>query len=300
MESSIRVQKLLGQGAFGKVYLISDVAGHKQVAKVIKLSNFVPAEVYQNEIDIMKHISDKGCERHVICMRDYAVYEGHLILITDIIEGVSLGDFIKEHPLFSATLSDDDLVFIVYQLVKVLSYIHKKKKVAHMDIKPENIMINPQTLEISLIDFGLACKNGSCDAGGTLLYMAPEMRYNYDLNKKMSLKAAQKSDVYSMGIVITNLLGFSNRNQMVLLLNTLPEIIRDLLMGMLSEDPRKRWSTKALKRFVDKQKYISVYERRIAGIKKRKFALADVRLKTLQPSDYSLLVRFNSKPRGRE
>ena len=65
------------------------------------------------------------------------------------------------------------------QLLEVLAYIHSKK-VVHRDIKPENILINKQTNEIKIIDFGIATemKKGETSLKarvGTPYYIAPEV-----------------------------------------------------------------------------------------------------------------------------
>ena len=51
------IKNLLGQGAFGKVYLIeNEKTGDKRVAKFIKMSSFIDKEIYENEIKILKQL----------------------------------------------------------------------------------------------------------------------------------------------------------------------------------------------------------------------------------------------------
>jgi serine/threonine protein kinase len=86
------------------------------------------------------------------------------------------------------------------QVIKGLSFIHKKGLV-HRDIKPGNILFAKTTedLRIRIADFGLSKHVGSftVTAGGTMLYMTPEM---------ISGQFDQKSDIYSAGLILLELL----------------------------------------------------------------------------------------------
>lgn len=52
-------------------------------------------------------------------------------------------------------LSEEQVKCVVFQCALGLGYIHQRG-IIHRDIKPENILINKQTAEIKIIDFGLA------------------------------------------------------------------------------------------------------------------------------------------------
>ncbi|XP_011140623.1 eIF-2-alpha kinase GCN2 isoform X2 [Harpegnathos saltator] len=89
---------------------------------------------------------------------------------------------------------------IFEQIVRGLSYIHSQG-VTHHDIKPSNIFITTTgPLQIHLGDFGLACslnRKNHHSVIGTQMYAAPE---------QMQGKCDSKSDIYSTGIVLTELL----------------------------------------------------------------------------------------------
>jgi serine/threonine protein kinase len=90
------------------------------------------------------------------------------------------------HP---STLSLKSVVSVAKQLLTALTILHERAKIAHMDIKPNNLMLTPAPrggkekkngLEgrLRLIDFGLSApivSNVSLPACGTLQYMAPEV-----------------------------------------------------------------------------------------------------------------------------
>jgi len=88
---------------------------------------------------------------------------------------------------------------IVSQLASALAHMHERG-VGHRDVKPDNIMINPQTLHVTLIDFGFAMSTrSSCeDFVGSPIYAAPEVL-------TFQPYAVDLADVWSLGVVIFQL-----------------------------------------------------------------------------------------------
>ena len=68
-----------------------------------------------------------------------------------IFEHVNNVDFKVLYP----TLSDGDIRYYLYQLLKALAFCHSQG-IMHRDVKPHNVMIDPQKRELRLIDWGLA------------------------------------------------------------------------------------------------------------------------------------------------
>ncbi len=96
---------------------------------------------------------------------------------------------------------------VAIQLVKILGQVHEHKLI-HRDLKPQNIIINPETREITLIDFSSATKLTSekkniqapTQLEGTLQYLAPEM------TGRMNRSLDYRSDLYSLGVIFYELL----------------------------------------------------------------------------------------------
>ncbi|KAL1397752.1 hypothetical protein pipiens_002482 [Culex pipiens pipiens] len=97
----------------------------------------------------------------------------------------------------------DVVTDVLHQLLNGLTYIHSRG-IVHHDIKPSNIFVSvndhDKSISIQLGDFGLACPLQSSHTGagfGTPLYAAPE---------QLEGKCDPKSDIYSLGIILLELL----------------------------------------------------------------------------------------------
>lgn len=105
------------------------------------------------------------------------------------------GSNLAEHLRKVKNMSETGVSRIIRQLVNALNYCHKKG-ICHLDVKPENILIN-QSLTIKLIDFAFAVSNSNHKIEkycGTAKYMAPEIL------KKVPFYP-EKADVWSVGVV---------------------------------------------------------------------------------------------------
>lgn len=152
---------------------------------------------------------------------------------------------------------------IFQQILCGVNYMHSQK-IVHHDIKPSNIFISTTgQLQIQLGDFGLACplqKEKHHSVIGTHLYAAPE---------QLEGKCDRQSDIYSIGIVLTELL-IPIKTQMELssiissLKNdTVPEVFKrhkwtQLVKQMVRKEPSERPSTNQLLKEFDDDKDVII------------------------------------------
>lgn len=80
---------------------------------------------------------------------------------------------------------------IILTLIRSVAYLHDNN-VAHMDLKPANIVVNINTGRIQLIDFGVSCMESNCLPFGTTLYMAPEVIRSVGKRKPKGIAIVQK------------------------------------------------------------------------------------------------------------
>lgn len=191
----------LGSGGFGKTYLVSKIGTReKYVMKEIKLPK-VDFMVFFDEINTLKKISKYGCRKDLLCYHDYFIdySKSMLYIVTKAFENATtLQEFLQVRQLLRAPPPRKHLLTIMYNLLEALAYLHNIG-IAHSDIKPDNILINPW-LEIQVIDFGLSCSE-RCRPGGTITFMAPEMLRKYiEGIKQVSFQTTVAADVFSMGV----------------------------------------------------------------------------------------------------
>jgi len=100
----------------------------------------------------------------------------HLFILQKEIQGVNLDKYIRKHK----RCNEDKAKIIFKQILNAIDYIHKKS-ICHRDIKPDNIMIIPDTLQITLADFNVSKDFSKVKVmnthTGTIAFSAPEMLF---------------------------------------------------------------------------------------------------------------------------
>ncbi|BAY64201.1 multi-sensor signal transduction multi-kinase [Calothrix brevissima NIES-22] len=151
-----------------------------------------------NQYKIAKTLDFPGVVRHF----SLEAYDHSYALVMEDFGGISLREYTKIQPL---ELSE--FLAIAVEITEILQQIHQRR-IIHKDIKPDNILINPQTKEVKLIDFSIASvvpretqkiKNPNL-LEGTLTYISPEQ------TGRMNRGIDYRSDFYSLGITFFELL----------------------------------------------------------------------------------------------
>ncbi|MEK6244914.1 MAG: serine/threonine-protein kinase [Pseudomonadota bacterium] len=198
------VQKLLGKGATGSVYLATDAFAGREVAiKVLDAMPNDPEEArralkfFQNEASL----AGKLRHPHIVSIFDAGVEKKDgkdlLYLVMELVEGTSLQPHCNPSGLLPASRTSQ----IAYKCCKALEYANSVG-VVHRDIKPANIMLRPD-FDIKVADFGaaqLARSDTTQVAGvGSPAYMSPEqIRGGEEIDFR--------SDMFSLGGVMYHML----------------------------------------------------------------------------------------------
>jgi serine/threonine protein kinase len=161
--------------------------------------------------------------------------------------------------IIESNISDDIKEKIFYNCIKGLQVLHVNR-IAHNDIKWENIIGDKNTGSIKYIDFGISC-SGLCIGGdqkiGSGPTMAPERKFPNDIPAIINgLKIALKTDVWSLGVVLYYLMYNKHPYSAYKLNNSfffedykyniiyddkvVDKKYNDILRSMLEEDPIKR------------------------------------------------------------
>jgi serine/threonine protein kinase len=245
--------KPLGSGAFASVWLARHVITNVQVAiKMISKSSIdTPEDVtrFTREISLLKQI------KHPFIAELYEVLEDdeshHLIL--EFAEGGTLQDFLYQ----KGKLTEQQARHYFSQLISVLEYLHREKRIAHRDLKPDNLLIDRHH-NIRVIDFGLSNQFASASAKlstacGCPATAAPEMIQGQGYTTS--------AEIWSSGMVLYHLvagcLPFQDGELQRLLHSivhdeiTYPSFISpaltDLLQKMLVKNPENRISVAKIK-----------------------------------------------------
>ncbi|WP_017660447.1 trifunctional serine/threonine-protein kinase/ATP-binding protein/sensor histidine kinase [Baaleninema simplex] len=228
--------------------------GKPVILKVLRTNYPTPKEVakIRHECEITKNLKIDG----IIHCYGLEKYNG-LTLVLEDIGGISLGDFIIQNKLDTIAV-----LKIVAQLVDTLGKLHEKN-VIHKDIKPLNIIFNPQTGQTKLTDFSIASSLSRESQSvrnpnlleGTLAYMSPEQ------TGRMNRAIDYRTDFYSLGAtfyeLLTGRLPFSASDPMELVYchmakkpvpphgidPTVPVAVSDIVMKLLEKIAEDRYQS---------------------------------------------------------
>ena len=149
LESRYRVESEIGEGGMATVYLAHDERHNRNVAlKVLKaeLAAVVGAERFLAEIETTAKLTHP----HILTLHDSGEADGFLYFVTPYIEGDTLRDKIDREK----QLGIEEALKITEKVAAALDHAHKHG-VVHRDIKPGNILLNPEG-EPTVADFGIA------------------------------------------------------------------------------------------------------------------------------------------------
>ncbi len=217
------IERQLGHGGMGTVYLARDVALDRPVAIKV-LHQALAADATQRE-RFLREARTGARLSHPNIVPIYAVEaEGDLVyFVMGLVDGESVGDRIRrEGPLPGA-----DAERILREVAWALAYAHAMG-IVHRDVTIENILLERQTGRAVLADFGIAAavdREGAEPLLGTPAYIAPEVI--------QGAAATAASDLYALGVTGWTMLAghppFMADDTAALLLKQLTEPVPPLL-----------------------------------------------------------------------
>ena len=188
----------IGCGGMAYVYKAHCRLLNRPVAiKVLKKELGEDSE-YINRFNIEAQAAASLVHPNIVSIFDFGCEEGYHYIVMELIEGITLKQFINE----KAPLEIKDALSIAYQICDALAVAHAHK-IIHRDIKPHNIMIT-YDMRIKVTDFGIARASGGSTMTadnsimGSVHYISPEQARGSVLDGK--------TDLYSLGIVLYEML----------------------------------------------------------------------------------------------
>lgn len=244
-----RIEKLLGQGAFGQVWLGRDLNTGRQVAVKFYLHRGgVNWSLLSREV---KHLVNMSTGRHIVQILGVGWEAEPPYYVMEYLENGSLEDLIRAR----GALGINESVTLFREIAGGLNFAHGKG-VLHCDLKPANVLLD-HDWRPRIADFGQSrMSHEQSPSLGTLFYMAPEQS---DLNALVDARW----DVYALGAILYSMLVGSpphRSNDTVKKLDTaatLPERLQRYRETILHSPPpqlhyRRRGVDKVICQIVDK------------------------------------------------
>ncbi len=196
-----KIEKELGRGAMGVVYLGKDPKINRQVAiKTLDYTQFSDAELRTVKSRFFREAEAAGRLSHnnIVTVYDVGEEDGLGFIAMDYVIGVPLSSYTAADKLLSVA----EIYRIMIIVSEALDYAHSQN-IVHRDIKPGNIMYNPDSQQLKITDFGIAritdsVKTRTGSFMGSPSYMAPEQMTGANVDGR--------ADLYSLGVSFYQLL----------------------------------------------------------------------------------------------
>ncbi|KAJ7090629.1 kinase-like domain-containing protein, partial [Mycena epipterygia] len=205
-DGALELLRLLGSGAFGKVYQALDTSSSPDAPQYYAVkcmhrfeADSRDAKIQENELAVHRMVSDHP---RVITLHRLFSTDEFVFVVLEFSPG---GDFFNAMVERRCYRSNPVLIKKVFmELLDAVDFCHRNS-VFHRDLKPENILCSSAGTDIRLADFGLAIQVAlSTQFGcGSRFYMSPE---SLDRANSGGCYSARHSDLWALSVIFTNMI----------------------------------------------------------------------------------------------
>lgn len=248
-----KILEMIGGGGMANVYLAHDMILDRDVAvKVLRL-DFAEDEEFIRRFHREAQSATSLAHPNIVNIYDVGEEDSIYYIVMEYVDGQTLKQYIQQN----SPIRIDDALEIMKQLTSAISHAHQNH-IIHRDIKPHNILIDRYG-NVKITDFGIAMALSATSITqtnsvlGSVHYLSPEQARGGMANRK--------SDIYSLGIVmfelLTGRLPFSGESAVSIALKhlqsetpslkrwnpSIPQSVENIVLKATAKDPFHRYDS---------------------------------------------------------
>lgn len=248
-----KILEMIGGGGMANVYLARDMILDREVAiKMLRL-DFANEEEFIKRFQREAQSATSLAHPNIVSIYDVGEEDDIYYIVMEYVDGLTLKQYIQKH----SPISIEKTIDIMRQLISAIANAHQNH-IVHRDIKPQNILIDHDGT-VKITDFGIAMALSATSITqtnsvlGSVHYLSPE--------QARGGMATRKSDIYSLGIVmfelLTGRLPFSGESAVSIALKHLqsetpslrrwnkdiPQSVENIVLKATAKDPFQRYDT---------------------------------------------------------
>ncbi|MCF0104675.1 MAG: Stk1 family PASTA domain-containing Ser/Thr kinase [Eggerthellaceae bacterium] len=247
-----KITELIGSGGMAQVFRAQDTVLGRIVAVKLMLPQFATDDEFKTRFRQEASAIANLQSPFIVNVYDWGEEGQNYYIVMEFVRGTNLKTGMKLH----GALNQRKVAEIGMQVCQSLSVAHNQD-IVHRDIKPQNIMVQPDG-NVKVMDFGIAhakntLKDKTTNVLGTAHYISPEQAQGKDVG--------QQSDLYSLGCCLyeaaTGKLPFDGDDAVSVAMKQVNEIpplpstinqnidpnLERIIMHAIEKDPKRRYST---------------------------------------------------------
>ncbi|MGR3741657.1 Stk1 family PASTA domain-containing Ser/Thr kinase [Companilactobacillus sp. DQM5] len=248
-----KIISVIGEGGMANVYLAEDTFLHREVAiKALRMD-------LRNDSSILERFKREAISTselshpNIVNVLDVGVDQGTQFMVIEYIKGKTLKTYIRDN----FPIPYQRVIDMMEQILSAVKIAHEHN-IVHRDLKPENIMVDHYG-RVKVSDFGIALAlseqpiTQTNTTLGSVYYMSPE--------QTRGKKATTKSDIYSLGIILYEMLTknvpFTGDSSVAIALKhfrtpmpfardvdpRIPQALENVILKATAKDPNQRYQT---------------------------------------------------------
>ncbi|MBT2681308.1 Stk1 family PASTA domain-containing Ser/Thr kinase [Bacillus sp. ISL-35] len=246
-----KIKDMIGGGGMANVYLAHDMILDRDVAVKMLRLDFANDDEFIRRFHREAQSATSLAHPNIVSIYDVGEEDGLYYIVMEYVDGQTLKQYIQQH----APVPVEEALDIMKQLTSAISHAHHNH-IVHRDIKPHNILVDSSGT-VKITDFGIAMALSATSITqtnsvlGSVHYLSPEQARGGMANKK--------SDIYSIGIVmfelLTGRLPFSGESAVSIALKHLqsetpslkrwnpqiPQSVENIVLKATAKDPFHRY-----------------------------------------------------------